>query len=297
MALVCATLLALPLAPGGAVEPQPYGRQTLIVTAQGRPAAYGLVNGRGPYLFLIDTGSSQTIFSEALVKTLGLSATAKGPVTATTASGAVSSLVYAAGDITTAGITIGGMEVLTASLPKGAGADGLLGSDFLSNLTVDLDMPGKSLALYPAGSVVKPRGFVTVAARADSHQFLVMPGRCRNSRCDVYLDTAGLISVGNEPLSRLLPPPTQPNLAIDFLKLNGLDALGIKAYPKQLTGLSLGRLRWSYRDIVIAGLPVFDKLDTPSRPALFLGLDLAGKRRIILDYKNATVTFQPAAAP
>jgi hypothetical protein len=270
----------------------PYGEQRLLATKQGRPGVIALIGGKGPYTFIIDTGSSQTILSEALIASLGAEAKPGAPVTVTTASGSVTSQVYRVRDVATAGVTLEDLDVVRSPVPAVIGADGIFGSDFLSNFNIELDWIEGKFRLYPSGTLPKLDGLTHARGKLDKRLLLVFPGRCRTTRCNVVLDTGGLVSLGNLSLGQILPPAIQPTVAINFLEVNGLQTSGVQAQAKILTRLQVGGFLWSNRDVAIADLPVFRQLDDPSRPTLFMGLDILGKGRLVVDYDRATMYFR-----
>lgn len=285
------TLLALAMPSWGA-EAKPFGEQRLTAAAQGRPTIIAMIGSKGPYSFVVDTGSSQTIFSEGLIAALGAEARPGNPVTVTTASGSITSQVYRVQDISTAGVTLNDLDVVKSAVPGAVKADGVFGSDFLGNFNVEMDWIEGKFRLYPSGSLPPLTGFKQARGKLDTRLLLTMNGRCRNVRCKVILDTGGLVSLGNPALGQNLPPAVQPKVAIDFLEVNGLQASGVQAQAKILTRLEVGGFQWNNRDIAIADLPVFLQLDDPRKPTMFLGLDILGKGRLVIDYDRAVMYFK-----
>lgn len=271
---------------------KPFGEQKLLATKQGRPAVIALIAGKGPYTFIIDTGSSQTILSEELVAALGAEAKPGASVTVTTASGSITSQVYRVRDVSTAGVTLEDLDVVRSPIPSVIGADGIFGSDFLGNFNIELDWIDKKFRLYPSGTLPKLDGTTVARGKLDKRQLLVFSGRCRTSRCNVVLDTGGLVSLGNQALGQILPPSFEPQAAIDFLEVNGLQTSGVRAQAKVLTKLQMGGFVWTNHDVAIADLAVFQQLDEPGRPSLFLGIDILGKGRLVVDYDKGAMYFR-----
>jgi hypothetical protein len=271
---------------------KPYGEQQLRDVKYGRPGVIALIDGKGPFTFIIDTATSQTILSEGTVARLGASAQPGAQVTVTTASGPVSSQIVRVRDVATAGVTLEHLDAVKAPISDAIGADGILGSDFLSNFTIDLDWPAGKFRLFPSGALPNLDGFRTARGRVDTRRLLLFAGACRSTRCNVVLDTGALISLGNLALGRVLPPAGEPVAAIDYLEVNGLKASGIQARAKTLTQLRVGEFSWINRDVAIVNSAVFDLLDEPSRPTLFLGLDILGKGRLVVDYEKGVMYFK-----
>ena len=111
-------------------------------------------NGRGPFQFAIDTGTSTSAITPELAKELGVTST---PIGAATTGGA--HVAVTAG--TLASFQVGGARVENTSvvvadffamLSKVVGTqlDGIVGYSFLRNYKVAFDYPNATLSLFPA---------------------------------------------------------------------------------------------------------------------------------------------------
>jgi predicted aspartyl protease len=108
-------------------------------------------NGRGPFQFAIDTGTSTTAIAPQIANQLGLD---KSPVGAGTTGGAP--VNFTAGTLKSfqvGGAKIDNMAVVVAdffamlSAAVGANLDGIVGHNFLRNYKVVIDYPGETLTL------------------------------------------------------------------------------------------------------------------------------------------------------
>src|SRR5256885_4353891 len=109
-------------------------------------------NGRGPFQFAIDTGTSTTAITPELAKQLGVETS---PVGAGTTGGAP--VDFHSGSLQSfqlGGAKIDNMAVVVADFftmlnaAIGAKLDGIIGYNFLRNYKVVIDYPGETLALY-----------------------------------------------------------------------------------------------------------------------------------------------------
>jgi predicted aspartyl protease len=110
------------------------------------------LNGRGPFQFAIDTGTSTTAITPQLANELGILSSPIGP--GTTAGAQVN---VRAGNIESfqlGGAKIDNMTVVVAdffemlSAAIGAKLDGIVGYNFLRNYKVAIDYPGETLTLF-----------------------------------------------------------------------------------------------------------------------------------------------------
>ena len=110
------------------------------------------LNGRGPFQFAIDTGTSTSAITPALAKQLGVSSSPMGD--GTTAGGNVNVRTGNIGSFQLGGAKIDNMAVVVAdffemlSVAVGAKLDGIVGYNFLRNYKVVIDYPGESLSLF-----------------------------------------------------------------------------------------------------------------------------------------------------
>jgi predicted aspartyl protease len=109
-------------------------------------------NGRGPFQFAIDTGTSTTAITPELAKQLGITSSPIGP--ATTGGAQVNVTAGILPSFQVGGARIEQMTVVVADfftmLSKAAGAklDGIVGYNFLRNYKVALDYPNETLSLF-----------------------------------------------------------------------------------------------------------------------------------------------------
>ena len=110
------------------------------------------LNGRGPFQFAIDTGTSTTAITPQLAKELDI---ASSPIGAGTTAGA--QVGVRAGNVESfqlGGAKIDNMAVVVAdffemlSAAIGAKLDGIVGYNFLRNYKVAIDYPGETLTLF-----------------------------------------------------------------------------------------------------------------------------------------------------
>src|SRR3984893_4475532 len=109
-------------------------------------------NGRGPFQFAIDTGTSTTAIAPELAKQLGVSSSPIG--VGTTAGAGVDVTAGTLKSFHVGGAKIDNMTVVVAdfftmlSNAIGVKLDGIIGYNFLRNFHVAIDYPGATLSLF-----------------------------------------------------------------------------------------------------------------------------------------------------
>jgi len=114
------------------------------------------VNGRGPFIFVLDTGASKSIVSFNLARKLGI--VAIGGRTGTATGGEVQILsgqvdTLAVGNAVVRDLSISVGEFFhDFSAASGIKFDGIIGENFLNNFEFTVDYPRGTLELKPAGA-------------------------------------------------------------------------------------------------------------------------------------------------
>jgi predicted aspartyl protease len=109
-------------------------------------------NGRGPFQFAIDTGTSTTAIAPELAKQLGVEASPVGP--GTTGGAPVDFHAGSLQSFQLGGAKIDNMAVVVADFftmlnaAIGAKLEGIVGYNFLGNYKVVIDYPGETLTLF-----------------------------------------------------------------------------------------------------------------------------------------------------
>ena len=144
------------------------------------------IGGKGPYQFLLDTGSSHTVISQTLATILSAVPVAKAPIA--TSVGSILALVVRLPDVAVGSARV--ESLLATSLPPDAsgmlddGLSGLLGQDFLSQFDYTLDYRASRLSWHDEGQV---ENGVRLVLEPSNGRFLVQLPQDERCRCPVRL--------------------------------------------------------------------------------------------------------------
>ncbi|MCE9523371.1 MAG: retroviral-like aspartic protease family protein [Alphaproteobacteria bacterium] len=287
--LFVAALLALAAAPARA-EDAPYGSQSLIRLSNNRPAVMLTVNGKGPFLFMIDTATSHTVFTPALAARLHLPRLPGAEFDVVTASGAVRSHFYRVEEMAMAGVTVEGVPAVVIDLPDALGIMGALGADFLSNFTIDLNLPVQTVTLYPQYAQVRAPGLQRLRGTLNAHGFIVVPARVSNILVAAVFDSGAQFTVANSRVAAYARG-VGVSMVERTVESKVTDAGRQKrfAFSYDFDRIGLGPTSWQLPRIMISDMRVFDQIGLGNQPAIFIGMDLMNGRRIVIDYANASL--------
>lgn len=270
-------------------EPKPYGSQPLIRLANGRPGVMVAINGYGMMPFLVDTATSHTVLTPQLRDRLRIASNGGDTLSVVTAAGTVKSQFHMIKELATAGVIVERIDAVVMDLPASLGASGILGADFLSNFTVDIDPGRRLLTLYPEKSVVRPPGFERIGGTLNSVRFIVLTGRVDNVTTSFVYDSGATLTVANAALARQTQR-AQKIIARNIVS-KVVDAVAQRSYAESLNfrRLAIGPVSWTDRRVLIARMQVFEQVGLDDAPTIFIGADFMAGRRVILDYHDAAI--------
>lgn len=291
-----------PLAvPPALLEPLPEGPRYAVPTrldGAGRVLAPVMVNGRGPFRFILDTGANRAVLAPRLLEALGLQAQGEGPtleVHGVTGSAALPSVQLAelkAGELTL--VRDQRVPVLGAAML--AQADGILGIEGLSSARIEIDFADDQVVIERSnGRKRAPEGYLTVEASLRHGGLLMVPGRVGKVRVKAIIDTGAERTLGNEALRLAL----QRSMKHDEGEGRTRTVLGATPAVHQGTALIaptiyLGDAELRDLEVTFGNLHVFRIWDLEQEPALLIGMDLLGTvERLVIDYRRREVQLKP----
>lgn len=243
------------------------------------------VQGKGPYRFLIDTGSQQTVVSNDLAGTLGLPL---GPEVTVLGMAGTSNVATARVDT----IAIGAKSFKDLTVPlleaEHIGADGIVGTDSLQGQRVTLDFANNAIAIAPAIRSAQSNGYeIVVHARKRLGRLIMADARVDGIHVDVVIDTGATSAVGNLALQNAMRKQVAGVVRLASVTGDDLPAELVIAHSLQIEKLSLTNVA-----IAFADSPAFRELGLRKRPALFLGMrELRVFKRIAIDFSTRKVLF------
>lgn len=244
------------------------------------------VVAQGPFRFLIDTGSQNTVLSTDLAQRLSLVPNRKAR------------LVSVAGTQIVDTVEIDQIDLgrrsyygLTAPLLESQhmGADGILGLDSLQDQRVLVDFKKNLMAIDDAKNLGGNRGFeIVVEARRRSGQLIMADARLEGIKVQVVIDTGAETSIGNLALQSALSKKRKGE-TIELLSVTGHQVNADLGYSRWL---EIGDVRFNNVAIAFTDAPAFKALKLDGRPSLLLGMrDLRSLDRLAIDFATRRILF------
>lgn len=248
-----------------------------------------MINGQGPFNFLVDTGSDRTVISRELATMLALP---EGPAV-------TMDEIIGVDDVRTVVIDhlgIGDRMIDHIEAPalaaKDLGGAGILGVDALHNLHVVMDF--KAMKMSSAPSRAEPFDGHTIVVRGRSRfgQLILVDSKVRGVKVFVVLDSGSQVSVGNPVLLKLLTgraTSPEPRITTEILSVTGRKMI---VELDDIPEANVGGITIRNMPLAFAQLPIFDHFGLAHQPALLLGMDVLSRcERVSVDLRRQEATF------
>ena len=248
----------------------------------GRIWAPVLINGKGPFRLVLDTGASHSAIISRVADALGVSAQTD-PILLR---GVTGSAVVPAVHVDR--MEVGDLLIEPSTLPIVAdafgGAEGVLGREGLPDKRIFADFRHDKLVISRSHRQRAGIGYSTVPLNISHGGLLTAYIRVGSVRTLAIVDTGGQQTVGNLALREALmrhPPADAVSEDIIGVTLDVQRSDSIGAPPIELGSLKLHHVRVAFGDMYL-----FDHLQLTRQPTLMVGMDVLGSFDVlIIDYK------------
>ncbi len=274
----------VPLPSTGFVDPS---AETITLQEEGnrRLTLPVMIDGSGPYAFLIDTGSQATAITHEIRSSLALAPAGTALLVGMASRREVDLASVARIDFGTNSFTNFSAPVLAR---EHVGADGIIGLDALQDLRVLLDFRQQTITVEDTSTKNNSSGFeIIVRAHQKLGQLLITDALVEGVRTTVIIDTGAQASLGNNALRDRIK--TKRASEITTTDVNGVDLIGQVAVVRSLVieGLALTNVPLAFADT-----PAFAALGLEDKPVLSLGMQhLALFDRVAIDFGRQRVLF------
>lgn len=293
--LLAGTVISSPLAAQQKPIPTPapsYEPTTVIDTGidrQMRMTVPVIVDGKGPYNFVVDTGADRTVVSRELANDLKLAASGTATMHAMAGVGPVDMVHVPT-------LEVGGRRNdgfnAPALLREHLGASGLVGVDSLKGRRVVMDFKKGTMSVTSSKyREVSEPDTIVVTAQSRYGQLILVDCDIGGVPITVIIDSGAQSSVGNLALRQMLEKRKKVRGFIPTV-LTDVTGTTIAADVARVESIRLAGFTLTGVGVVFADVHPFKRFGLLKRPAMLLGMDtLRVFERVSVDFAAKKVRF------
>jgi predicted aspartyl protease len=262
---------------------------------QNRLTVEAMVNDRGPFRFVVDTGADRSVVSDDVAKTLGLPADEDMIVEGIARSMPAPSVRLERLQVGRVVMT----NLVLPTLPRSwLGGDGYLGLDVIDRQAVTFDFVNHRLAIAPSDKItdwVPVADGAVVRVNGTNGKLTAVNCTVEGLKAYAFIDSGAEISIGNTALFNALARQGGKYLNDNIVQLLGVTGGAAQGRIMSIEAIKLGSIRFAHSALVISDLPIFGLWGLESKPALFIGMNfLRQTSAVTIDYGRKELRFKLA---
>jgi hypothetical protein len=248
------------------------------VDLTGRMTVPVMINGRGPFPFVIDTGSNRTVVSDALASHLALPSSGMLQVRGATALAKTPSVRVR--DLAVGLRRIADLQAPVMGLDN-LGALGMLGIDAVADQRLIMDFRKHQMTLARTVRREPDANTVVVAAKSRYGQLLLVDSDAEGVPLYVIIDTGSENTLGNRAMREFLARR----------RIREVEVLGVTG-DQAVADLGVGKVLVRHQEIAYADLYIFEHLGLHGKPSMLLGMStLRQCAKVSIDFPAREVRF------
>ncbi len=253
-----------------------------------------MIDGKGPFRFLVDTGANGSMVSPRLVKALGLVPVPGSPERVEGVTGTEPLPWVLIRRLRVGRIVKTDVPMPISPSPIMTRLDGILGMAGFGPVRIAVNFRHNRVSIDRSSRGML-WGFLDIPAQRTPGGLLMIPAHVAGIAVEAVIDTGSPDTLGNPALRRALLAernvgPARPIYGVTRQVSTGAIALA--------PTLILGPAAIEHLPIVYSDVPIFREWHLESRPAVILGMDVLGAMdSLVLDYPRARVYILPAPPP
>ena len=261
----------------------------------GRIWAPVLIDGKGPYRLVLDTGANRSAITARTAQALGIAPTIDGATLVTGFTGSATVPTIHVERLEVGDLLIGPTDMPVLADVFG-GAEGVLGIEGLENKRIYADFTHDRLEISRSHGDRARLDFTVVPLRLIKGGLLVADVRVGVVRAKAIVDTGAQGTVGNLMLRQALMRHPPRNATHEDIIGVTLDVQGGDNIPAP--DIDFGHLKVQGVRVTFGDMYLFQHWGLTNEPTLTLGMDLLGSFDVlIIDYNRHELQIRMRNAP
>lgn len=251
----------------------------------GRIWAPVVINGRGPFRLVLDTGASHSALTARVAEALGIPLDTGHTVMLRGATGSARVPV-----VPVETLEVGDLLMQPKRLPivpdALGGAEGILGTDGLENKRIHIDFRRDRITIKRSRAEPADEGFIAIPVKFIRGRIMVVEAHMGGIPTLAVIDTGGQATLGNVALRDALAE-RRKRMEMQTDQVIGAT-LDVQEGDRSTTpSLLMGGLRVTSGAMTFADFAIFEHWKMLDEPAMLIGMDVLGLLdTLIIDYRR-----------
>jgi predicted aspartyl protease len=277
---------------GSLAETEPLFAAPTRLDRIGRVMTHVMVNGKGPFRFVIDTGASRSTLAPHLARSLGLQNSVGRNVMLNGVTGAaeVPTVVVDSLEIGALKFSDQHLPVIFTSIM--GDADGILGVAGFHDQRIDVDFKRDRVSVLESNGRRPHYSMVTARAHRDKSGLMVVDMNVgRRVKVKAVIDTGAERTLGNLALQDALNRGRRKRTPVGAM-VHGATPDITDGEVQIVREARIGDMTLSNLEVIFADFHVFKLWELDKEPAMLIGMDLLGVLdRLVIDYRRNEVSM------
>jgi predicted aspartyl protease len=277
---------------GSLNDPEPLFAAPTRLDRIGRVMTQVMVNGKGPFRFVIDTGASRSTLAPHLAKSLGLTQSVGHNVMLNGVTGAAE-----VPTVPVASIEIGALKFENQNLPViftsiMGNADGILGVAGFDDQRIDVDFKKDRVSVLTSNGQRPHYSMVTARAVRNVNGLMIVDVRVgRRIKAKAVIDTGAERTLGNLALQIAMNKGHKNRKAVAAV-VHGATPDITDGDVQEIKEARIGDMTLTNLECIFADFHVFKLWGLDQEPAMLIGMDMLGVlERLVIDYRRNEVSM------
>jgi hypothetical protein len=258
----------------------------------GRVVVEVMVNGKGPFRFIVDTGATHSTVSPGLVRTLGLKPAEVPSILLNGITGTAQVIAVTIDTLQTGDLTIDGLVAPVVWAPVMAGADGIFGAAGLTEKSLSVDFQRNRVRVSRGVEPALRAEAMKIHATRLTHGLMTLESRVGGVRALVVIDTGSERTLGNLALRNALKLRNRTGAEALVTSVYGATEQVERGEIWTAPTIAIDSMRINDVHVVYGDFHIFRVWEMQDTPAMIVGMDVLGTVASLgIDFKNEDVYF------
>jgi hypothetical protein len=278
---------------GASADPEPLFAAPTRLDRIGRVMTQVMVNGKGPFRFVIDTGASRSTLAPHLARALSLKPSVGRNVMLNGVTGAAEVPTVAVDSLEIGALRFEKQDLPVIFTSIMGNADGILGVAGFQDQRIDVDFKRDRVRVLESDGKRPHYSMVTARATRNVNGLMIVDVRVgRRIRAKAVIDTGAERSLGNLALQAAMNKNRRKKREIVAAVVHGATPDIADGDVQEIREATIGDMTLTNLEVIFADFHVFKLWGLDQEPAMLIGMDMLGVlERLVIDYRRNEVSM------